>query len=159
MTREPERDTTGEAPVPFGVVVVAHGDLADTLVRLVERILGSRPAAEAVSVGWDDDVAASRRRIQEAIDRADGGRGVLLLTDMFGGTPTNLTLPLLKAGGVEVITGVNLPMMVKVESLRRGEGTLREAADRLREVGQKAIQLATYYLEKPGGPGGAPPSP
>ena len=137
--------------VPFGVLVVAHGDLAGTLVRVVEKILGERPVVESVSVGWDDDVADSRLRIQEALQRANRGRGVLILTDMFGGTPTNVTLPFLKAGDVEVVTGVNLPMMVKVPNIQRHAGSLREAADQLRDLGQRAIQLATHYLEKPRG--------
>jgi PTS system mannose-specific IIA component len=81
---------------------------------------------------------------------------VLILTDMFGGTPTNVTLPFLKAEDVEIVTGVNLPMMVKVPNIQQGSGTLAEAADRLRDLGQAAIQLATHYLKKP--PGGAAPA-
>jgi mannose PTS system EIIA component len=135
----------------FGVLVVAHGDLPGTLVKVVEKILGAPLEAEAVSVGWDDDVGNSRERVQEALKRANRGRGVLILTDMFGGTPTNLALPFLKDGDVEIVTGVNLPMMVKVPNIQTGNGSLREAADRLRDLGQGAIQLATHYLEKPHG--------
>lgn len=143
----------------FGVVVVTHGDLADTLLKLVEKILGERPEIGTVSVGWDDDVAGSRERIEHALQRAARGHGVLVLTDMFGGTPTNLTLPFLKTGDVEVVTGVNLPMLVKAPTVQRESGTLREAADRLRDVGQRAIQIATGYLEKPRGGGSPPGSP
>lgn len=135
----------------FGVLVVAHGDLGSVLARLVEKILGAELRIETVSVGWDDDVEASRHRVEEAVRRADGGRGVLILTDMFGGTPTNVALPFLKERNVEIVTGVNLPMLVKVPNVQQEPGTLREAADRLRDVGQRAIQLATHYLDKPGG--------
>ena len=145
-----ENGTGNEAP-KFGVLVVAHGDLPGTLVKVVEKILGAPIEAEAVSVGWNDEVGSIRQKIEEAMKRANRGRGVLILTDMFGGTPTNVTLPFLKSGDVEIVTGVNLPMMVKVPNIQQGAGTLREAADRLRDVGQRAIQLATLYLEKPRG--------
>ena len=146
-----QEDGKGKDAREFGVLVVAHGDLPGTLVKVVEKILGTRLMAEAISVGWDDEVGSSRQKIEEAVKRANRGRGVLILTDMFGGTPTNVTLPFLKAGDVEIVTGVNLPMMVKVPNIQQGAGTLREAADRLRDVGQRAIQLATLYLEKPRG--------
>ena len=135
--------------VRIGAVVVTHGDLAGSLLKVVEKILGAPLEAEPVSVGWDDDVTASRQRVEEAIRRADRGRGVLVLTDMFGGTPTNVTLPFLKVGNVEIVTGVNLPMMIKLPNIQPAPGSLREAADQLRELGQRAIQLATHYLEKP----------
>jgi mannose PTS system EIIA component len=145
-------ESTGKgAPDPIGVLIVAHGDLAEVLSRVVEKILGSPFAVETVSVGWEDDVEASRKRVEEALARAHRGRGVLILTDMFGGTPTNVVLPLLRDKDVEIVTGMNLPMLVKVPNVRVAAGTLREAADRLRDVGQSAIQLATHYLEKPGG--------
>ena len=147
----PHEEGKQKESVKFGVLVVAHGDLSGTLVKVVEKILGLKLEAEAVSVGWDDDVGDSRQRIQEAVKRSNRGRGVLILTDMFGGTPTNIALPFLKAGDVEIVTGVNLPMMVKVPNIQQGSGSLREAADRLRDLGQGAIQLATHYLEKPRG--------
>ena len=135
----------------FGILIVAHGHLAEEMVRVVEKILGSRQSIETVSMGWDDDVAAARARIQEALQKADRGRGVLVLTDMFGGTPTNVALPFLKEGDVEIVTGVNLPMVLKIPNVRQIGGTLREAADQLRDLGQRAIQLATRYMEKPRG--------
>ncbi len=144
-------DEGGTDPGQFGVLVVTHGDLAGTLLKVVEKILGAVLEAEAISVGWDDEVGSIRQKIEEAVKRTNRGRGVLILTDMFGGTPTNVTLPFLKTGDVEIVTGVNLPMIVKVPNIQRGAGTLREAADRLRDVGQRAIQLATSYLEKPRG--------
>lgn len=147
MTTQAEGD--GKDAREFGVLVVAHGDLPGTLLRVVEKILGTALDAEAISVGWDDEVGNTRQKIEEAVKRANRGRGVLILTDMFGGTPTNVTLPFLKAGDVEIVTGVNLPMMVKVPNIQQGTGTLREAASHLRDLGQRAIQLATSYLEKP----------
>ena len=146
MVEHPEQG----AGQSFGVLVVAHGDLASVLAKLVEKILGRPLRVETVSVGWDDDVEESRHRVAQAVRRADEGRGVLILTDMFGGTPTNVALPFLKERDVEIVTGVNLPMMVKVPDVRAEPGSLRAAADRLRDVGQRAIQLATHYLEKPG---------
>ena len=144
---EASRDGGGKR---FGVLIVAHGDLAEVLARLVEKILGAAAGIQTVSVGWDDDVESARRRVREALEKAEKGRGVLVLTDMFGGTPTNVALPFLKEHNVEIVTGVNLPMLVKVPSVQDAPGTLHEAADRLRDVGQRAIQLATHYLEKPG---------
>jgi len=146
-----QQDSSGNEAPKFGVLVVAHGDIPETLVKVVEKILGAPIEAEAVSVGWNDEVGSIRQKIEEAMKRANRGRGVLILTDMFGGTPTNVTLPFLKSGDVEIVTGVNLPMMVKVPNIQQGAGTVREAADRLRDVGQRAIQLATLYLEKPRG--------
>jgi PTS system mannose-specific IIA component len=150
MSTLPEEERERRGP-GIGVLVVAHGDLPGTLIRVVEKILGTRLEVEAVSVGWEDDVGSSREMIQKALERANRGKGVLILTDMFGGTPTNVALPFLKSGDVEIVTGVNLPMMVKVPNIQQGGGSLREAADRLRDLGQGAIQLATHYLEKPHG--------
>jgi len=140
-------------PAKYGVLVVAHGNLAGEVLRVVEKILGAGQQIEAVSMGWDDEVASSRQRIQEAIQRANRGNGVLILTDMFGGTPSNVALSFLKSGDVEIVTGVNLPMLLKAASVQYGAGSLREAADQLRDVGQREIQLATHYLEKPRGGG------
>ena len=135
----------------FGLVIVAHGELAAVLSRLLERILSAPAGIETVSVDWDDNVEDAGRRVAEAVDRAETGRGVLVLTDMFGGTPTNVALSLLKRGNVEIVTGVNLPMVVKAPTARMAPGSLKDAADTLRDAGQRAIQLATHYLEKPGG--------
>lgn len=144
MAEEPK-----EFSPPLGALLVTHGDLGESLLRVVEKILGKKPEVVAVRVGWDDDVNDLRKRIQESVDGVENGRGVLILTDMFGGTPTNVVLPFLKEDNAEVITGVNLPMLVKVGSLQHKPGTLREAADELRKVGQRAIQLASQYLERP----------
>ena len=137
-----------------GVIVLSHGRLAEELVLAAQRILGPIERLEAVSIDWDLDVQDARRRIEEAVARVGGsGAGVLVLTDMFGGTPTNLAMSLLDPGRVEVVTGVNLPMLVKFANLR-DDGTLHEVAKRLAAQGRDSIQSASDLLE--GGPGTAP---
>ena len=101
-----------------GLLVVSHGTLAGELVDAVRRIVADVDALEAVSIGWDVDMEEAGRRIQEAIARVDREGGVLVLTDMFGGTPSNLALSLLEPGRIEVVTGVNLPMLIKCVNLR-----------------------------------------
>jgi PTS system mannose-specific IIA component len=128
----------------FGLLVVTHGGLAFELVRALERIVGPVERVKGLSIGWDDDLQAARRAVQEAMADVDPGGGVLILTDMFGGTATNVTLSLLR-DGVEILTGVNLPMLVKFANLR-DTCSLREAAARIKEQGQKSIALATEYL-------------
>lgn len=129
-----------------GVVVVTHGQLATELVNAAETIVGDRPRFAAVSIGWHDDVEQARSEIAEAIARLDAGSGVIVLTDMFGGTPSNLAMSLLEEGRVEVITGVNLPMLIKLANLREPEG-LREIARRIREDGRNAIWVASDLLK------------
>ena len=102
----------------IGVVVVTHGQLATELVNAAEMIVGDLPQFTAVSIGWHDDVNDAREDIAQAIERVRGGAGVLLLTDMFGGTPSNLGMTFLETDRVEVITGVNLPMLIKLAGLR-----------------------------------------
>src|SRR4051812_16769815 len=105
--------------VVIGVVVVTHGQLANELVNAAEMIVGDLPQFTAVSIGWHDDVNDAREDISQAIARVRGEEGVLLLTDMFGGTPSNLGMTFLETDRLEVITGVNLPMLIKLASLRR----------------------------------------
>src|SRR5581483_10699220 len=103
-----------------GVVVVTHGLLATELLNAAEMIVGDLPRFVAVSIGWHDDVEVAREAIAVAIAKVDQGAGVLVLTDMFGGTPSNLGLSMLEAGRIEVLTGVNLPMLIKLAKV--GEG-------------------------------------
>ena len=128
----------------IGVVVVTHGRLAEELVSAARAIVGEIPAIVAVSMGWSDDVASAREQVARAIEVAGGG-DTLLLTDMFGGTPTNLSLPFLSPQ-VEIVTGVNLPMLIKLTSLR--EGKLAEVARVIRDQGKDAIYVASDVLEK-----------
>ena len=132
----------------LGLLVISHGRLAEELVNAVRTIVGPVEALEAVSIGWDDDVEESSRRIQAAVRRVDCGQGVLLLTDMFGGMPTNLALSLHDPGSVEIVTGVNLPMLIKFANLRE-QLQLQEAADRIARQGREAIQVAAHYLQAP----------
>jgi len=127
----------------IGVVVVTHGSLAHELVKAARTIVGEVPAVAAVSIGWGDDVDVAREAISGAI-REVGGQ-CLLLTDMFGGTPTNVSLPFLSPD-VEIVTGVSLPMLIKATSLR--EGDLREVARVVRDQGRGAIHVASELLER-----------
>src|SRR5579864_2218700 len=129
----------------IGVVVVTHGQLANELVNAAEMIVGDLPSFTAVSIGWHDDVNDAREDIAEAIARVRGEEGVLLLTDMFGGTPSNLGMTFLETNRVEVITGVNLPMLLKLASLRT-ESDLLAVAKEMRDHGRSAIWVASDFL-------------
>jgi PTS system mannose-specific IIA component len=128
----------------IGIVVVTHGALAGELVNAARTIVGDIPRIAAVSIGWTDDVSAAREAIARALEDV-GGEQSLILTDMFGGTPTNVSLPFLSPR-VEIVTGVNLPMLIKVTSLR--DGTLAEVARLVRDQGKDAIYVASEVLEK-----------
>jgi PTS system mannose-specific IIA component len=132
-----------------GLLVVTHGRLADELANAVRRIVGDVPAMGSISLDWDDDVADARRRMEEGIARVAVNGRVLILTDMFGGTPTNIALSLLEPGRVDVITGVNLPMLIKFANLRRVDG-FDETVRRIAQQGREAIQVASEVLEGPG---------
>ncbi len=126
----------------IGIVVVSHGHVAEELVKAAQAIVGDIPGIAAVSIGWSDDVTVARDAIGRAIASVGGG-DVLILTDMFGGTPTNVSLPFLSPS-VEIVTGVNLPMVIKASGLR--EGDLLEVARVLRDQGRGAISVATEVL-------------
>jgi PTS system mannose-specific IIA component len=128
----------------IGIVVVTHGRLAEELVNAARTIVGEIPSIVAVSMGWGDDASSAREQVERAIAEA-GGQETLLLTDMFGGTPTNLSLPFLSPR-VEIVTGVNLPMLIKLTSLR--EGKLAEVARLIRDQGKDAIYVASDILER-----------
>ncbi|HEY2944712.1 MAG TPA: hypothetical protein VGN09_19915 [Vicinamibacteria bacterium] len=128
----------------IGIVVVTHGALAGELVNAARTIVGDIPRIAAVSIGWSDDVSAAREAIARALEDV-GGEQSLILTDMFGGTPTNVSLPFLSPQ-VEIVTGVNLPMLIKVTSLR--DGSLAEVARLVRQQGKDAIYVASEVLEK-----------
>lgn len=128
-----------------GLVVATHGRLAEELLRTAEGIVGALERCEAVSVGADASMEEARARLAEAVRRVDAGDGVLVLTDMFGGTPANLALTFLDEK-VEVVTGVNLPMIVKLATARDGDLGLRAAAELVTGYGQKNITLASDLL-------------
>ncbi len=132
----------------IALLVVTHGQLAEELVRAAKRIVGPSARLHALSLGWDDDVSEARRRIEEAVAALDEGEGVMVLTDMFGGTPTNLASTFLRDGRMEIVTGVNLPMLIKFTNLR-GETSLREVAARLARQGRESIQVASEFARRP----------
>jgi PTS system mannose-specific IIA component len=129
----------------IGVVVVTHGQLATELVNAAEMIVGDLPQFAAVSIGWHDDMDDAREEIVRAIQQVRGDRGVLLLTDMFGGTSSNLAMTFLETNQVEVITGVNLPMLLKLSSLRTSQDLLAVARE-MREHGRNAIWVASDLI-------------
>lgn len=128
----------------ISIVVVTHGRVAEELVNAARTIVGDVPAIAAVSIGWGDDPVAAGAAIQRGLGAAGGG-DVLVLTDMFGGTPTNLSLPFLSEH-VEIVTGVNLPMIIKASALRGG--ALAEVARAVRDQGKGAIYVASEVLQK-----------
>lgn len=129
----------------IGLVLVTHGRLATEFRVAMEHVVGPQPAVEAICIGPDDDMEARRADIAEAVARVDDGSGVILLTDLFGGTPSNLAISLLNAGHIEVIAGVNLPMLIRLESARKVMG-VREAVVAAREAGTKYISVASELL-------------
>ena len=133
----------------LGLLVISHGRLAEELVQAATTIVGPVEALEAVSIGWDDDVSRARAHIEAAVGRVGGDEGVLILTDMFGGTPTNIALSLLDEDRVEVVTGVNLPMLIKFTNLREQIG-LQDVSRRIAEQGRRAIHVASELLEGAG---------
>ena len=131
---------------PIAAVIVTHGHLAGELLAAAEMIVGPISFITAVSIGWHDDVDAARDEVQRAITRVSQGAGVLLLTDMFGGTPTNIASMFLDDGNVEVVTGVNLPMVIKLAGLRSSSDLLGVARE-MRDHGRNAIWVASDLLE------------
>ena len=129
----------------IGVVVVTHGQLAVELLHGAETIVGDLPHVTAVSIGWHEDTQEARAEIEKAVARVQDERGVLILTDMFGGTPANLAMTFLTQGKVEVVTGVNLPMLIKLASVRQHTDLLTIARE-LREDGRNAIWVASDLL-------------
>jgi PTS system mannose-specific IIA component len=129
----------------IGVIVVTHGQLATELVNATETIVGDLPRFTAVSIGWHEDTLDARTAIEQAIGRVDQGDGVLILTDMFGGTPSNLAMTFLAHDRVEVITGVNLPMLIKLSGLIEKPDLLAVARE-MREHGRNAIWVASDLL-------------
>ena len=130
----------------IGVVVVTHGQLSNELVNAAEMIAGELPHFEAVALGWHDDPNAAKDQIAAAIGRVDGGKGVLVLTDMFGGTPSNLGITFLEDQAVEVVTGVNLPMLVKLANLDVHDLGLLGVARQVREHAREAIRVASDLM-------------
>ena len=129
----------------IGLVLVTHGRLAAELIATLEHIVGPQTRVSAVCIGPEDDMEQRRREILERVAEVDSGDGVVLLTDMFGGTPSNLAISIMDKAKVEVIAGVNLPMLIKLASLRSSE-SLENAVMRAQEAGRKYIAVASRLL-------------
>lgn len=131
----------------IGLVLVTHGQLAREFVSAMEHVVGPQPDVAAVCIGPDDDMEMRRSEIAEAARRVDSGAGVILLTDMFGGTPSNLAISLMGRGGeVEVIAGVNLPMLIRLTSVRR-DANVATAVEAAQAAGRKYISVASRILD------------
>ncbi|WP_085809842.1 PTS sugar transporter subunit IIA [Sphingomonas sp. TZW2008] len=129
----------------IGLVLVTHGRLADEFVTAMEHVVGPQTQVRTVAIGPDDDMEARRADIRTAIADVDAGRGVIVLTDLFGGTPSNLAISLMERGRIEVIAGINLPMLIRLESARRKLGVAAAVAA-AREAGRKYISVASEVL-------------
>jgi PTS system mannose-specific IIA component len=129
----------------IGLVLVTHGGLAAEFVRAMEHVVGPQERIEAICIGPDDDMEGRRNDIAEAIASVDDGSGVIILTDLFGGTPSNLAISLMKSERVEVIAGVNLPMLIRLEGARRLLD-VRAAVAAARDAGRKYISVASDIL-------------
>ena len=129
----------------IGLVLVTHGRLAVEFRAALEHVVGHQQQIETVSIGPDDDIERRRQDILDAVAKVDTGAGVILLTDMFGGTPSNLAISVMDAGRVEVIAGVNLPMLIKLASVR-GEKSLAVAVEDAQDAGRKYINVASQVL-------------
>jgi PTS system mannose-specific IIA component len=129
----------------IGLVLVTHGKLAVEFRAALEHVVGAQAQIETISIGPDDDVERRRQDILDAVRKVDDGVGVILLTDMFGGTPSNLAISVMDAGKIEVIAGANLPMLIKLASVR-GEKQLADAVTCAQEAGRKYINVASQVL-------------
>lgn len=129
----------------IGLVIVTHGELAIELRRATEHVVGPQEALQTICIGPDDDMERRRDDIRKAVDTVNSGRGVILLTDMFGGTPSNLSISMLREGKVEVLAGVNLPMLIKLAEARQ-TASLSEAATKAMEAGRRYIAIASRIL-------------
>jgi PTS system mannose-specific IIA component len=129
----------------IGMVLVTHGRLAEEFVAATEHVVGPQDQVRAISIGPDDDMEQRRNDILKAVSDVETGSGVIILTDMFGGTPSNLAISIMEKASVEVIAGINLPMLIKLASLR-GEDDMENAVAAAQESGRKYINVASHLL-------------
>ncbi|CCV03802.1 Fructose-specific IIA component [Mesorhizobium metallidurans STM 2683] len=129
----------------IGLVLVTHGQLAAEFRHAVEHVVGPQDNFETVAIGAEDDMEQRRRDIVDAVARVDTGAGVIVLTDMFGGTPSNLAISVMESGRTEVIAGMNLPMLIKLSSIRKGDN-MTAALDEAQAAGRKYINVASQLL-------------
>ena len=130
----------------IGLVVVTHGRLAVELISALEHVVGPQSAVRTICIGPDDDMEKRRKEILSSVEKVDSGKGVILLTDMFGGTPSNLAISIMDQTNVEVIAGVNMPMLIKLASNRKA-GSLKKVALEAQDAGRKYINIASGLLD------------
>jgi len=133
----------------IGMVLVTHGRLAAEFIAALEQVVGAQKQVAAICIGAEDDMEARRQDILRRISEVDTGDGVVLLTDMFGGTPSNLAISVMDRPRIEVVAGVNLPMLIKLASLRQNEG-LQRSVSGAQEAGRKYINVASQLLNDAG---------
>jgi PTS system mannose-specific IIA component len=144
--RASKANSSSDKGIPMiGALVVTHGHLAQELVAAAEMIVGEISHIHAVSIGWHDDVNDARKEIERRLGEVDAGSGVLILTDMFGGTPSNIAFSFHEPGKVDVVTGVNLPMIIKIANQKEGE-SLPVLAKAVLEQGKTSISMASSFL-------------
>lgn len=129
----------------IGLVLVTHGRLAAEFVAAMEHVVGPQAQVQAICIEADDDMETRRADIAKAVEAVDSGAGVIMLTDMFGGTPSNLAISLMRSPNIEVIAGINLPMLIRLSSVRRAKG-VHEAVEAAQEAGRKYISVASKIL-------------
>ncbi|MDD3799913.1 MAG: PTS sugar transporter subunit IIA [Novosphingobium sp.] len=129
----------------IGMILVTHGRLADEFVHAMEHVVGEQSAVATVCIGPNDDMEARRAEIREAIRTVDSGDGAIILTDLFGGTPSNLAISLMEAGKVEVIAGINLPMLIRLAGARKAM-SITDAVAAARDAGRNYITVASEFL-------------
>ena len=130
----------------IGLVVVTHGRLAVELIAALEHVVGPQSAVMTICIGPDDDMEKRRKEILSSVEEVDSGKGVILLTDMFGGTPSNLAISIMDQTNVEIIAGVNMPMLIKLASNRKA-GSLKKVALEAQDAGRKYINIASGLLD------------
>lgn len=129
----------------IGLVVVTHGNLAVEFISAMQHVVGKQEQIAPVCIGPEDDMEMRRTEILQKVEEVNDGAGVVVLTDMFGGTPSNLAISIMDRAPVEIIAGVNLPMLIKIASLRK-EKNLKETVDGAQEAGKKYINVASKLL-------------
>ncbi len=131
----------------IGLLLVSHGRLADEMKAAMEHVVGPQEAVETVCIFPNDDMEGRREEIQDKLDSVDKGEGVAVLTDMFGGTPSNLAISVMERKNIEVIAGMNLPMLIKLAQIR-GTHSLRESSELAQDAGRKYINVASALLKR-----------
>lgn len=137
--------TIPTSSTPIGIVIVTHGNLGAELLKVLEHVVGHQEKIEVVSIGPEDDMEETRLNILKSVNDVNCGKGAIVLTDMFGGTPSNLAISIMEGSNIDVIAGINLPMLVKLTSIR-STLTFTEAVDQAKEAGQKYIMTASQIL-------------